>query len=240
MYRHWAAYYLKSYLDCFPSLYLQGLRFKHRGRSFLKRIVSPTTDICIEGHNRSANSFAVKAFRQANDTLEKEYQIATHVHASAQVRKAITAGIPTMVLIREPEAVVMSQKALAIQLKQVTKAEAFPLEIFLAMYVDFYERLLPYEARFMVASFEQVTDDFGSVMRRFNATFDTAFQAIDHTPEKEAAIFNQSRVHLSPSPERQIIKNQLKAEIEGLENSKYLIDARRIYQEFSALADASN
>ncbi len=237
MYRHWAAYYLKSSLDRFPSLYLASLRIKHRGRGFLKRIVSPATDICIEGHNRSANSFAVKAFRGANDSLEKEHNIATHVHASAQVRRAVDLEVPTMVLIREPKATVMSQKALAIQLKQVANPEAYPIEICLAMYVDFYERLLPYKDGFMVASFEQVTEDFGSVMERFNARFETAFNGIDHTPEKEADIFKQGRVHLSPSPERQDIKHDLTAEVAGLEGSNLMDKAQRIYQAFSAFAD---
>ena len=237
MFRHWAAYTLKSALDRSPLLYLAGLRFKHRGRGFLKRIVSATTDICIEGHNRSANSFAVKAFRDANDTSEKEHKIATHVHASAQVRRAVDLAVPTMVLIREPGATVISQKALAIQLNQVTNPEKYPIEIFLSMYVDFYERLLPYRDRFMVASFEQVTQDIGSVMDRFNGRFGTNYSVIDHTPENEKAIFNESRVHLSPSAERQAIKLQLKAEIAGLENSKCMRDARRVYQEFSALAE---
>lgn len=239
MYRHWAAYYLKSSLDRFSSLYLTGLRIKHRGRGFLKRIVSPATDICIEGHNRSANSFAVKAFRGANDSPEKEHVIATHVHASAQVRRAVDLGIPTMVLIREPKATVMSQKALAIQLKQVANPEAYPMEIFLAMYVDFHERLLPYKDGYMVASFEQVTKDFGCVMERFNDRFETDFNGIDHTLEKEADIFQQSRVHLSPSPERQTIKGQLDAEMGELEASGYMKDACRVYKEFSALAEKS-
>lgn len=237
MYRHWAAYYLKSSLDRFPSIYLASLRIKHRGRGFLKRIVSPATDICIEGHNRSANSFAVKAFRGANDSLEKEHAIATHVHASAQVRRAVDLGIPTMVLIREPRATVISQKALAIQLKQVANPKAYPMEIFLAMYVDFYERLLPYKDGFMVASFEQVTKDFGCVIERVNARFETDFNVINHTPEKEADIFQQSRVHLSPSPERQDIKHDLTAEVEKLKDSKWMKKAQHVHQTFFALAE---
>lgn len=238
MYRHWAAYYLKSSLDRFPLLYLAGLRFKHRGRSFLRRIVSPTSDICIEGHNRSANSFAVKAFRSANDTIEYQHKIATHVHASSQVRRAVDFGVPTMVLIREPEATVISQKALAIQLKQVVDPEAFPMQIFLAMYADFYQRLLPYGEECLDASFEEVTNDFGSVMKRFNSKFKTNFEEIDHTPARERAIFQESRVHLSPSPERDQIKQNLIAEAAELRETKWMEEALSAYRAFIKLVES--
>src|SRR5918999_5771267 len=62
------------------------------------------TEIVIEGFPRSANSFAVAAFARAQGRKPK---IAHHVHAPAQVIAAARAGIPAIVLIRNPEEAVL-------------------------------------------------------------------------------------------------------------------------------------
>lgn len=232
MYRHWIAYYIKSTLDRIPVLYLMVLRFKHRGSGFLQRIIAIDSDVCIEGHNRSANSFAVKAFRCANDTDQKKYKIATHVHASSQVLKAIDLGVPTLVLIRKPEDAVVSQKSLAIQLEQVANPEGYPLEICLSMYVDFYQRLLSRRDKVLIVRFEEATTDFTAVITQFNTRFGTSYKAIEHTEGGKANIFKNSRVHLSPSIERDKIKKSLSKELKALQDSKIMEDARLVYRRF--------
>ena len=89
----------------------------------------------------------------------------------------------------------------------------------------------------MVATFEQVTHDFGRVMKRFNQRFNTHFSIIDHTPEKEADLFQKGRVHLSPSSERQEIKLKLMAELAELQDSKLMQQARLMHQRFSDYAE---
>jgi hypothetical protein len=235
MIQEWTHYRIKSALDCSPRLYLRYLRWKHRRTSFVKRIISAESDICIEGHNRSANSFGVKAFRLANDSNAKQHIIATHVHASAQVKQAVSLGVPTIVLIRKPEPTVMSQKSLAIQLKQIDRPDQYPIEIFLKMYTDFYRRLLPVKDRVLVVAFEEMTTDFAKVITRLNEKFGTSYRGVKYSKDQEAEIFQSSRVHLSPSPERQEIKKCLSQEMAALQKSAELRSAQTIYQQFLKL-----
>ncbi len=234
--RHWAAYSVKSSLDRVPVLYVAYLRAKYCRRAFGKRIISRDTDLCIEGYNRSANSFAVKVFRDANDSGDCVHKLATHAHASSQVRRALAYRVPTMVLIREPLATVASQKALAVQLKQVDDAMAYPAEIFLRMYMNFYQRLLPLADQILVVTFEQATSDFSRVIQRLNAKFATSYEAIEHTDDKESEIFEKGRVHLSPSRDRNAIKRSLKAELDELARSKLMEQARELHRRFSSFS----
>ena len=235
--KHWLAYYTKRTTDFYPPAYLGYLRFKYHNKAFLRRIVRPDTDLCIEGYNRSANSFAVKAFRDANDSETYTHKLATHTHASSQVKQALAYGIPTMVLIREPLAAVASQKALAVQLMQVKDPMAFPIEIFVRLYMDFYRHLQPYADQFVVVSFEQATSDFSRVIERLNTKFGTSYAAIEHTKDKEEELFEKGRVHLSPSPERDAIKRQLEQELDTLKQTSLLAEAGEVYRRFSIHAE---
>src|SRR5439155_3857154 len=91
-----------------------------------------------------------------------------------QVIAAATAGIPALVLIRRPQDAVLS---LVIQHPDVTVRQAT------RAYARFYQPLLRYRGRFVVATFEQVVTDLGGVIGRLNARFGTGFDVFQHTPE---------------------------------------------------------
>src|SRR6266566_5260966 len=89
----------KTILARSPTLALPVARLRGHGEPF-----DPHVDIVIEGFPRSANSFAVHAFRVAQD---RPVRIAHHLHAPAQVIAAVRARVAAITLIREPEDAVL-------------------------------------------------------------------------------------------------------------------------------------
>ena len=70
----------------------------------------------------------------------------------------------------------------------------------------------------MLASFEQVTSDFGTVISSLNRLYGTNFKEFDHNDESEKEIFKVGGFHLSPSKKRDGFKDLIEKEFE---NSKY-------------------
>ncbi len=132
-------------------------------------MISLETELVIDGYTRSATTFAVYAL-QLSQT--QPVRLAHHLHAPAQLIEAARRGVPALVLIREPEAAVLSQ---------LVREPWVPIAGALIAYSRFYECLVPYRDRFVVGEFEQVTHDFGTVIRRLNERFGTSFTEFVHT-----------------------------------------------------------
>jgi hypothetical protein len=187
-----------------PRLYLPIARRRRKAVP-----VSGETDIVIEGYPRSGNTFAITAFGSAQS---RAVRVAHHEHAAAQVIAAARAGTPTLVLIREPEDAVLS---LIIQQPHLSLRQA------LRAYVRFYRPLVPHRDRFVLATFHEVTTDFGAVTRRVNDRFGTDFGVFEHTEENVQRCLAAIRDHgvarrgpvlvhrtgSSPSPVRAAIKD---------------------------------
>lgn len=161
------AYGLKTRVAAVPSIALPLSRLRGRGEP-----VGPDTELVIESFPRCASSFAVAAFRLAQEP--RSMRIANHTHMPAQVLEAARRGIPAMVLIREPEGAVLSH---------VIHTPALTVEDSLRGFVRFYEPLRRARDGFVVGTFEEVTRDFGVVIDRLNARFGTRFARFAHTPE---------------------------------------------------------
>jgi len=123
----------------------------------------------IDGYTRCATTFAVYALQLSQP---RPVRLAHHLHAPAQLIQAARVGVPALVLIREPQGAILSQ---LIREPNVTLPDA------LVAYARFYSCLLPYRDKFVVGDFEEVTHDFGSVIRRINARFGTSFAEFVHT-----------------------------------------------------------
>lgn len=215
-----------------PSLFLKLQRLKYCRSDFSERIVSPDSLICIEGFYRSANSFAVRCFRAANDVDGCSPRIATHVHSAAHVRVALKLGIPTLVLIRPPKATVVSTKAWMIQLNKIPNAQGYPVEFLLRSYTQFYCDLLPLRERFVTATFDEVTEDFGEIIEHVNDRFKARFKRFNHSHSNVQQIFDSSKVHLSPSAERDAIKQSIYEEFESIEMNETYRVACDVYNKF--------
>jgi hypothetical protein len=165
-----ARYSLRSVLSTRPGIYLPLARRRYAGN--VGKVVEPgTTQVVIDGFQRSANTFAVTAFDLAQP---EPVNVAHHLHAAAQIIAGVRAGIPTIVLARPPEETLLSHM---IRLPYSTARQA------IKNYIRFYEGVLPHSEGFVVGEFRVVTADFGSVIRDLNARFATSFAVFEHTEE---------------------------------------------------------
>ncbi|MFZ0180974.1 MAG: hypothetical protein WAL84_14055 [Candidatus Dormiibacterota bacterium] len=162
-----ARHRLRTRVAEYPSVYLPFARRKYPGPS--PEVISPETELVIDGYTRSATTFAVYALQLSQP---KPVRLAHHLHAPAQLIEAARRGVPALVLIREPQGAILSQ---------VVREPWVSVSGALIAYSRFYTCLLPYRDRFVVGEFEQVTNDFGAVIRRLNTRFGTSFAEFEHT-----------------------------------------------------------
>ncbi len=223
---------VRSITGRYPKLYFALLYLMHSPRRHLA--VSRDTEIVIEGYPRSANTFAVAAFLTAQG---RPVKIAHHIHLPAQVIQAVYWKIPTLVLIRQPKDAVLS---LLVREPRLSAKQA------LWDYVRFYSTIRPYRSGFMLATFEQITRDFGEVTDRLNSKFGTHFLHFEHTEENLEKVYQiieemdkvdrgKSQVTETtvarPSEVREVLKEQKRRELEQPEIAALLKRARSVYQE---------
>ncbi len=135
-----------------------------RTRSQLRHgLVTPRTELILDGYPRSANAYAEWAFRYANG---EDVRMAVRLHSPRAVRFGAERGIPTIVLIRAPRDAVASW----LQYKPGLRAErAF------RRYAAYYDQVYPLRDRVVVAEFDEVVADFGVTVARCNERFGTSF-----------------------------------------------------------------
>ena len=139
------------------------------------RVVTPDTQLVMEGFPRSASSFARVAFNRAQ---KEKVRIANGLHVPAQVIRASRWRIPTLVLIREPRDAVLSF------------AIRDPISVGQAVryYLAFYETVEAYRDAYVLGTFEEITGDFGRVIRRINDRFGTTFSPFRHNERNVEAV----------------------------------------------------
>ncbi|HYY07123.1 MAG TPA: phosphatase PAP2 family protein [Actinomycetota bacterium] len=142
-------------------------RWKYR--SLPDRVVSPDTELVIEGFERSANWFAVAAFTRAQN---RAVRIAHHLHAPGQILRAVRLGVPTILLIRDPEDAVVSQ--------MIRSGGVRPRQA-LANWIRYHELVAPAVDSVVVADFDRVRSNFGGVIDEVNAKFGTDFELFEAT-----------------------------------------------------------
>lgn len=142
-------------------------------------VVRQDTELLIEGYPRSGNSFAEAAFRLAQP---RPVKLAHHTHAAAQVLAAVRWSIPVLLLIRPP---IEAARSLVMHYPAVfTPAKC------LKEYIVFHEAIEPIRDKYLLARFETVTSDFGSVIHALNGRFGTHFEVFEHTAANEEAAFH--------------------------------------------------
>lgn len=132
-------------------------------------VVGKQTELTIDGFTRSAVTFATIAFQLAQ---RRPVRVAHTLHAAGHVIDAARRGIPTIVTVRDPEETVLSA---VIREPYVTLGQA------LTAYARFYAKIRPFRSRFVIGRFEEVTTDFGRVIRRVNDRFGTRFDEFEHS-----------------------------------------------------------
>jgi hypothetical protein len=243
-FRWWAArarHRVRSFTGQYPALYFPYARWKRRrhlresrqsgSEPERKGPVQRDTEVVIEGFPRSANTFATTAFGLAQPNFVR---VARHLHVPAQVIAATKSGIPTIVLIRDPEEAVLS---LAVWYPYIT------IENWLKDYVRFYHRILPYREGFVIAEFGDVSNDFGAIIKRLNSRFGTSFREFEHTPDNVARCFEIIERHslektgevaerkiARPSEERESMKNQFRKAFHSPDLARLRAEAYGLYK----------
>ncbi|MFT5496305.1 MAG: hypothetical protein ACI9TH_001703 [Kiritimatiellia bacterium] len=200
--------------------------------------VHAKTQIVIEGYPRSSNSFADAAFRVAQ--LPAQVHQAHHIHLPAQVIRGVKRGLPCVVLIRPPEDAVSST---------AIYDPANSLRQHLRDYIRFYRAILPYEAHFITALFDDVIRDFGQTIRHVNQHFNTTFADFDHTEANEEKVLDvlhkegrraegdkfDRRVAM-PNAARKQEQTHLKAMLKQPEYQPLLEEAQALYRTYEGFA----
>jgi hypothetical protein len=223
-------YSTRAFVSVYPSLFLPFARRKYEG-SVSDRVVEPDTELVIEGFQRSGNTFAVVAFESAQG---RPVKTAHHMHAAAQIVAAARMGIPTLVLIRDPEGSVLSH---------MVREPGIAARQALANWVRFYEHVIPCRDRVVMAGFEQVTTDFGRVIREVNERFDTRFAEFEHTDPNVERCFemieqrNRARYGVirepmiaRPSAERDALKDAIRLQYGSPRLARLRTRADAVYQ----------
>lgn len=158
-----------------PALYY---RIYARHFPFSQMAVAEHSDICIEGFPRSANSYAVVAFKLNNPGVKPGH----HLHVPAQIIRACNLKKPVITLIRTPE------EAVASFLVFQTSLNA---DLYLKLYTAFYQTLAPFRQQFVVADFNTITTDFNSVIDRVNKKYGMHFNEIKNLAQRQDEIFSK-------------------------------------------------
>jgi hypothetical protein len=225
-------YRVHCFMNVYPWLYMPLVRYRHRFS--VDRVVDPDTDLVIEAFGRSGTTFANLAFLSVQ---RRRVHTVHHTHAAAQVLTAVKMKIPTLVIVRQPEAVALSHMVR----HQISARPA------LVAWLRFHERLLLCRNAIVFCSFDELTSNFTPVIRRLNDRFGTHFDVWQHTKENEAEIFEQiqtrnrdrfredavverMRAFALPTAEREALKRKLSIQLQAHSLTTLRDRANRLYQ----------
>ena len=146
-----------------------------------------------------------------------------------------------MVLLRQPRDACLSLVALTLEMEEAelteksldrTKTEL--LNNF-DDYIEFYRRVLTVPDGVIIAEFKCVISDYGEIIRRMNARYQTSFGIYVNTDENDKAVFSKGGFHLSPSQGRNAIKEYLKTCLEIPEVKALADQAHAVYEQVLAV-----
>ncbi len=137
-----------------------------RGRGPLRqRRIQPTTRIVIEAFPSSGNTYCRQAFLLSNPGLAPD-DICSHTHSPRIVIRAVKAGLPCIVVARDPRDAVSST---------VQRFAGIHLDAAFEYYAHYYRRLIPLKDKFVVAPFTLVVSDFSSIIQQVNDKYGVTF-----------------------------------------------------------------
>ena len=146
---------LRRFVADHPSLYMPIRRRRAPGT-----VLSPRTDLVIEGFPRSANTWTEALVRVAGPSLH----LAHHSHAAAHVKAAVQAKVPVLVLYRDPDEAIRS--LLAMLGGRTSAVDAY------ADYTSFYKSVLSLpRTSILLVPFQQATEAPSVVIERLAQRF---------------------------------------------------------------------
>jgi hypothetical protein len=215
-----------------PTIYFNLFRLL-RTRQDFRRVVAPDTQVVIEGFPRSGNTFARRAFVMAQGENFDKSRIAHHIHVPAQVVQAARWQIPTLVLIRRPRDAVLS----------FVLWDPISVDQALKYYISFYETSEKYRDAYVLGLFEEITENFGQVIKRINDKFGTTFSLFRHDEGNVGRVFSEmdtyarkrfgekqwERKVFHPTFVRERMKHEIEHELENPKRKELIADAEAVY-----------
>ena len=198
---------IRSFVGQSPRLF--GLVQKLSRTRRIHNLVERNTGICIEAPSGSGNSYFVNGFRKINPDV----RVAHHHHVAAQVARGVHFQIPTVVILRNPIACVVSRAAF-------WNAPVLIEPIF-RQWIRFFRAVEPVLDCVLVVSFESVTRKPDEVIKvindRFGTTFDFRFPEIeqiaadmDRAQTRNNGGTEQKNPNL-PSAEKEAVKTRFRS-----------------------------
>lgn len=185
----------------------------------------PSIGLCVEGYPRSGNSFLVAAINRWNPELE----LAHHTHLASTAKLAVRNGVPTVIVIRDPQEAAASACVWDDCLWPDTALKA---------YIAFYAKLSSLREHFITATFEKCIRNPDKIIAQCNEKFGTAFESFVSTArelnevkkrlaEHDLKMGREGRNSTLPTAD----KRQRKSEIYGaIAASLHLKEANEIYR----------
>lgn len=137
--------------------------------------VTARTELVLEGYPRSANTYGRFAFDHVNPGT----RVSSHTHSALSVIRGLQRGLPCIVLLRDPRDAVPS---LLQWMPGLTAASA------LKYYIRYYSRLMHVRSDLVVAPFELVHNNFGTIIDECNERFGSSFVPYRPTRTNEMAV----------------------------------------------------
>lgn len=141
------------------------------------RKITDLTQLVVEGFPRGGNTFTVFALQNA---AHNQLRIASHVHHPSQVKLAVERGLPIVLVVREPIAVLSSY---------MTYAQHGRVSDVFKEYSSYHRELIPYVDQVLVCEFEEIVSDMSSVIARINRRFSIEIPPFDQSPTNVDAVF---------------------------------------------------
>ncbi len=197
------------------------------------RRITNETELVIEGYPRSGNTFAHFAVLHA----EPGAVVTSRVHTPSQVKLAVRRRTPTLLAIRQPLDAVTST---------MVAAPHIEIRTLLLEYIHHYEQLIPHLDRVVVATFDEITEDFDEVIAVLNEQFSLGLRPFGHTPEHVEEVFAAIRAHHHehwgddqtrlplPTDRLRAHKRRVRAEVLRAEHAALLHEAQTIYETVAA------
>ena len=187
-------------------------------------LITSRTRLVIDGFPGSGNSFSIAALEAAAESEGRGLPpIAHHLHCPGQVLGAVRRGIPVLLLVREPTANAVSALA---------RWPHLTAPLALASYARYHKRLRGAARGMQVATFEQLTGDFGAVTRRLNERFGADLPVFDHAAS--------GAVVYSPDDEARAARRALatarRREVDDPALAGLRAEALEVYEYFATLA----
>ena len=216
-----------------PAIYFSLFRLL-RTRQDFRRVVAPDTPVVIEGFPRSGNTFARRAFVMAQGEHFDATRIAHHIHVPAQVVQAARWQIPTLVLIRKPRDAVLS----------FALWDPISVDQALRYYISFYETSERYRDAYVLGLFEEITEDFGQVIKRINDKFGTSFSLFRHDEGNVGRVFADMDIYarerfgkkqwerkvFHPTVVKERMKREIEYDLANPKRAKLVAEAEAVYR----------